>query len=103
MPRKSAHRTRLDAVRHPALIALSKIRIGPIFPNPEEIKDVPKGMRGQERKKTVFPFNAAYREKRRKRKRIASGSKNGRTYRYSYSRTRNLSKQVDRQGDIPAT
>jgi hypothetical protein len=103
MPRKTKSQTRLEEIRHPALVALSKIRIGPIFPNPEELKDVPKGMRGQERKKTVFPFDDAYREKRKRRKRIASWSRNGRTFRYSTRRSRNLPDKADRQRAVEAS
>ena len=76
MARKSASRKRLDAVVHPALLLLRSVKIGPIFPNPEEIKDVPKGMRRQPRRKTVSPFDDKYRKNRRLRNRVRHGTIN---------------------------
>lgn len=103
MPRKSKTRILLDSIVHPKLLALRKEKIGPIWPNPEELKGVLKGVRGQPRKKTVFPFDDAYREKRRKRKRIASWSKNGKAYRYSFGNARGVHRKTDTERDITGT
>ena len=72
MPKKSASQKRLEAVRHPLLVALKKI--GPIFPPREDLEGLARGMRGVERKGSASPFNFKYRQKRRERKQAASAS-----------------------------
>lgn len=70
MPKKTASQKRLEAVRHPLLLALKKI--GPIFPSPEEMEGHKVGMHGQTRSATHTPFNDGYRTRRRRSKRMAS-------------------------------
>lgn len=76
---EKAKRERLDSIRLPAILALRGVQIGPIWPNPLELADIPKGKRLVPRKKTVHPFNDEYRKNRRIKNRQASRSrmKNG--------------------------
>lgn len=79
MPRLSAKRKRLDALRIPAIVALRGVKIGPLWPPKEELVDVLPGMRGVPRRKTKSPFDDKYREQRKRLKRRLSG------FRYSRS------------------
>lgn len=75
MPRISKLRQRLNTIRHPKLVEL--VKIGPIWPDPLELVDIPRGMRNVPRKKTKSPFDIKYREHRRIKNRVASKSRWG--------------------------
>lgn len=79
MPKLSAKRKRLDALRHPAILALRGVKIGPLWPPREELVGLLPGMRGVPRRKTKSPFNDKYRKERQKTKRQTSG--------YTYSKS----------------
>ena len=87
MARKTKQQTKLEAIVHPTLLLLRKTKIGPIWPPREDVLSMSKGMRDVKRKKTASPFDDAYRKKRRRANKAARWSRNGRTLRYSPSRS----------------
>lgn len=74
MARKTKRQTRLEAIVHPTLLALRKVKIGPIWPAREDVLSMSKGMRDVKRNKTVSAFDDKYRKKRRLHNRVRHGT-----------------------------